>query len=116
MEIDSPAAIFVEVTDQGLQLVLGRLEAESSQSHLQLLCLNGTRTASIEQIECLLDLLLLSLTELLLVGVLLLLDLLVSLAFAGPILLLLRVLIALLRCLPCILNETVGLPFYLFEI
>ena len=116
MEIDSPAAVLVKVSYQCLQLILGWLETKSSQRDFKFLRLDRTRTASIEQIKCLLDLLLLSLTELLLVRVLLLLDLFLALSVGTAILLLLRVLLPLLGRLSTFLNETVGLPFYLFEI
>ena len=65
MEIDSSRAIFVEVANHILNLFLGRLKPESSESDFELLGLNGSGATGVEQVEGLLNLLLLALTELL---------------------------------------------------
>merc|ERR1719305_820281 len=62
--LDSAAAIIVDVRDHLLNLFLLGLETKSAHGNLQLFGIDGTGAICIKQIKCLLDFLLLLLSEL----------------------------------------------------
>ena len=68
-EVNTVALVLREFSDQFRQVILRRCLAEGIQSHFHLLLLDGARARSVEQVERLLNLFLLSVAHLLLVGV-----------------------------------------------
>ena len=66
MEVYRAAFVLVELLHEFLNFFLGRFEAQCAQGHLQLLGLNRARATRVEQVESVLNLLLLRLSEVLL--------------------------------------------------
>ena len=63
---DRPAAIVIHIRDHLPDLLFLRLETQRAHRHLQLLGVDGATAVGVEEVEGLLDLLLLLLSELLL--------------------------------------------------
>merc|ERR1719217_1795801 len=64
--LDRPAAIVIDVRDHLLDLLLLRFETQSAHRNFELLGVDGATAVGVEEVEGLLDLLLLLLSELLL--------------------------------------------------